>query len=139
LYSLTYISSGRALFSRQQLDQLAAQSSADNALLRITGMLLYKDGSFMQILEGEQENVINLYAKITLDPRHSGVVTMLQGEVLKREFPRWSMGFQYLDRLASSNLRDCAEDLLGVIETNRSLATPSQAVKLMAIFAGLKA
>jgi Sensors of blue-light using FAD len=138
LFSLTYISSSRELFSRQQLEEMAVQSGAKNARLRITGMLLYKDSSFMQVLEGEKSEVLQLYATIAVDRRHSGVITLLQGDIDKREFPRWSMGFQHLDQSLRYAMSDCAEDLRATIATNRSMGAPSQAVKLISIFAGLR-
>lgn len=43
-------------------------------------MLLYKDGNFMQLLEGEKEAVLRLHKNIIVDPRHKGFLTLLQGE-----------------------------------------------------------
>jgi hypothetical protein len=59
-------------------------------------MLLYKDGNFMQVLEGEEAPVQALYAKIRRDPRHRGVLSLLQGPVDDRQFPSWSMGLRDL-------------------------------------------
>jgi Sensors of blue-light using FAD len=61
----------------------------------VTGMLLYKDGNFMQFLEGEKENVISVHARISKDPRHTGF-TLLQQEESAREFTDWAMGFKKL-------------------------------------------
>jgi len=60
-------------------------------------MLLYKDGNFMQAIEGDEDVVRALHARIALDPRHRGLITLLEGSVPERQFPDWSMGFQNLD------------------------------------------
>lgn len=52
----------------------------NNERAGITGMLLYKDGNFMQLLEGEKEAVLRLHKNIIVDPRHKGFLTLLQGE-----------------------------------------------------------
>ena len=96
MYSLIYVSSAVTPFSPVELTDLLAISHQNNALLGITGMLLYKDGNVMQALEGEEAAVRKLYAKIGRDPRHRGVQTLLQGPVDERQFPAWSMGFRDL-------------------------------------------
>jgi len=49
---LVYVSSATELFSDTQLENLLLRSRQNNSTLGITGMLLYKDGNFMQCLEG---------------------------------------------------------------------------------------
>lgn len=93
---LVYVSTATVPFSSSELRDLLAKSRDNNAMLDITGMLLYKDGNFMQVLEGEEGAVRALYAKITSDPRHKGNYMLLQGALEKRTFPDWSMGFRDL-------------------------------------------
>lgn len=61
-------------------------------------MLLYKEGNFMQFLEGAEDNVRRIYAKISADPRHTGLIKFLEGFEEERQFPEWSMGFRDLNR-----------------------------------------
>jgi hypothetical protein len=49
-------------------------------------MLLYKDGCFMQVLEGNEEAVIDLAEKIQRDPRHKNMMTLYQGDSPERQF-----------------------------------------------------
>jgi len=96
MFSLVYISSAVAPFSPTELADLLTASHLKNDRLGITGMLLYKDGNVMQVLEGEQAVVRELYAKIGRDPRHRGLLTLIQESVEERQFPDWSMGFRDL-------------------------------------------
>jgi hypothetical protein len=114
MFSLVYVSSAVTPFSPAELADLLAISHLRNAPLGITGMLLYKDGNVMQVLEGDEAAVRKLYAKIMRDPRHRGVLTLIQGPVEDRQFPDWSMGFRDLT----------AGDMEGTPGYNEFLNTP---------------
>ena len=94
LISLVYASSAVSPLDDHQLAQLLDASRANNAALDVTGMLLYRDGNFMQALEGEEEVVLGLERRIRNDPRHRGVLRLLKRPIVEREFPEWSMGFR---------------------------------------------
>lgn len=94
LYYLIYVSSACFDFTDQDLLDLLEQSREDNLKLEITGMLLYKGGNFMQVLEGERDAVKGIFEKIRVDKRHKGVIVVLEGDLAERQFPNWSMGFK---------------------------------------------
>ena len=56
--------------------------------------------SFFQILEGEPTLVAACYSRITLDKRHTKLALMWEGEVAKRTFPSWTMGYCTPDELS---------------------------------------
>jgi hypothetical protein len=93
---LVYVSSAVRPFLSSELVDLLSKSHVYNTEVGITGMLLYKDGNFMQAIEGEEEAVLTLYAKIRRDTRHRGLITLLQEPLKERQFPDWSMGFKDL-------------------------------------------
>ena len=92
MFQLVYVSSSVKPFSNEELLQLLAKARRNNEKLGISGMLLYKDGDFMQALEGDEAIVRSLSARIATDSRHKGVNTVMQGLCAEREFPDWSMG-----------------------------------------------
>ena len=59
----------------------------------ITGLLLHHEGEFMQLLEGDQDEVRRLYRKIAEDSRHRDVVIEREAEASRRSFPAWQMGY----------------------------------------------
>ena len=61
-------------------------------------MLLYAEGSFFQVLEGEADVVDALYAKIELDQRHDHVTLIIREPIAKRHFNDWTMGFYKVSR-----------------------------------------
>ena len=97
MFSLVYVSSVVPLLSPAELANLLVSSRQNNGNAGITGMLLYKDGNVMQVLEGDEGAVQKLYERIGRDLRHRGVQTLLQGPREQRQFPDWSMGFRDLD------------------------------------------
>jgi Sensors of blue-light using FAD len=96
MIQLFYVSSGVKRFAQDELLQLLDKARQNNEKLGITGMLLYRDGDFMQALEGDGIQVRALAAKIARDPRHKNVCVLLDSRCTEREFPDWSMGFRNL-------------------------------------------
>lgn len=97
VYFVIYVSSATELFSTAELVDILRTSRENNVVLDVSGMLLYKGGNLMQVLEGEKDAVLTLYDKISRDPRHHGVITMLDGFEETRQFPSWTMAFRDLD------------------------------------------
>ncbi|MCA9738410.1 MAG: BLUF domain-containing protein, partial [Gemmatimonadetes bacterium] len=65
---------------------------ATNTRLGVTGLLLFHEGSFIQVLEGPPDVVEALYARIETDPRHGGALVLSRGLVEERSFGEWRMG-----------------------------------------------
>ena len=97
LTQLAYISRSMRLMDTATLAELLEQARDINEIEDITGMLLYKDGSFVQVLEGRAENVGKIYQRIEQDSRHSNVKMLYRHNIEQRDFPDWSMGFQNLN------------------------------------------
>jgi hypothetical protein len=94
MFRIIYSSAAIAPFSEEQLDELLQKSRRKNLAADITGMLLYKDGNFMQTLEGPAIAVQTLLEQIKSDPRHGDLTTLMEGPILERTFGSWSMGFK---------------------------------------------
>lgn len=96
MHFLVYISASAYLMDDEELKELLLVSRKNNTERGVTGLLLYHDGNFIQVLEGEKEIVKELYDKIAIDNRHGYLFKLLQGPLEKRNFPEWSMGFRAL-------------------------------------------
>jgi len=97
LYTAVYVSSAVGTWGTLELSRLLEQSRAKNTALGVTGILLHREGSFMQVLEGEEDVVRPLYNVIAHDPRHADVVNVWTSLSPHRRFGDWSMGFRDLD------------------------------------------
>jgi len=98
MFYLIYVSSAVKLMDDDELLFLLAQSREKNIRLGITGMLLYKAGNFMQMLEGEKQVVLEIYDTITKDDRHKDVITIITGDIKERNFENWTMGFCNMEK-----------------------------------------
>ncbi len=94
MHNIIYLSSASYLFPYEDLDDILTKSRINNSRLDITGLLLYHEGSILQILEGEQQVLQSLYKKIERDTRHKGIITMIDVPISERSFGDWSMGFK---------------------------------------------
>ena len=134
MFFLVYASSAARPFSESDLSDLLATSRENNARAGITGMLLYKDGNFMQVLEGEEGAVRELYEKIGIDPRHRGEITLLRGFAEERQFPDWSMGFRDLDSLEARANPGYNEFLNTPLTGREFFGDPTRAQQLLLTF-----
>jgi hypothetical protein len=97
MISLTYLSTARVPFGDSELAELLEASRARNHAAGLTGMLLYAGGHFIQTLEGADEAVDTVFARIERDQRHRSIIIALREEIDARVFPDWSMGFENVD------------------------------------------
>lgn len=96
MQTIVYLSASCHLFTDDELVEILTKSRLKNSPLGITGMLLYNDGSILQILEGEETVVRNLFDTIKKDNRHKGLIKMFDCKIASRNFSEWSMGFKQL-------------------------------------------
>ena len=93
LYCLVYTSIANQKMSDDNLKDLLKKSRLKNETLNITGMLLYLDPFFIQILEGEEAIVNESFNIIKQDSRHHKVKIIYKKPIEERSFPNWTMGF----------------------------------------------
>ena len=96
LFRMAYVSTASKLFDPAELRDMLKEANERNKKSGVTGMLLYKDGQFMQVLEGEAESVISTFSRISKDQRHHGIMVLVKGAVQERRFANWSMAFRDL-------------------------------------------
>src|SRR5690606_34945351 len=94
MYRIVYISTATENFSKEQLLELLEKGRMKNDKLGITGILIYNQGHIIQVLEGEELIVRELFKSIAADPRHEEVNVLLEEPIKEREFPDWSMAFR---------------------------------------------
>jgi hypothetical protein len=92
---LLYVSNCSRDITLTELNNILELSRSNNQARGITGLLLYIDGGFLQVLEGEEQAVHGVFTRIRADSRHWGARLMLDREA-PRAFGDWSMGFEHL-------------------------------------------
>lgn len=96
LLRLVYVSSSPRTMTDAELVDLLDSSRRANLSQGVTGLLLHKDGNWMQVLEGPAAKVRDVFSRIRHDPRHHDVTVVTEDHVDERLFTEWSMGFRKL-------------------------------------------
>jgi hypothetical protein len=103
LVSVVYASSGVREFDDAEIADILAQSRRNNTRCGLTGMLLYRGGNFLQVLEGPDAAVQSTLQRIERDDRHRGIMVIKKSVIQSRRFSEWTMAFR---KLGSEDIRE---------------------------------
>lgn len=92
LERLVYVSAATRELSPAELVELGRKARRNNAERRVTGMLLYIEGEFFEILEGPSAAVEETFARICADERNEWATPLIREHPFLRAFRSWSMG-----------------------------------------------
>lgn len=109
MFYLIYVSHAADGLKSSDLHDILKKAHEVNANLGITGLLLYKNKRFMQLIEGQEDAVRGLYQKILQDPRHRDLIVLQEDTEPERQFPGWSMAFRNLNALPSADKLESGE------------------------------
>lgn len=131
LFHLGYVSTETGDLDSAGMVELLTEARRNNTSRDITGLLLHRDRSFYQVLEGAEDVVRQTFDSIEKDERHTAIDVLFEGEVDEREFPDWQMGFLNLDGVDIETLQgysdflsreDNAKDFLENLSRGKRLA-----------------
>lgn len=91
IFRLTYLSQPVKPFTDEDFDDIESKSIAANNARDVTGLLIVHDDRILQILEGREAAVRELYAKIEADRRHTITKLVSTVEDEERLLLTWSM------------------------------------------------
>jgi len=113
MYFLLYYSVASKMMQQPELLEILEHSRRENKAKNITGCLAYIEGTvdqehfsrFIQVLEGPEQLVLDVYQNIQNDPRHHTVTLIKQGIIEQRNFASWEMGFEKVALAGNSMLK----------------------------------
>jgi hypothetical protein len=94
VFQLVYVSSAVNQKPLTDIHEILKVAVNTNAQLGITGALLFHAGYFLQLLEGDEIQVRELYEKIKTDKRHNNVITLIETNTNPRIYSKWAMAFK---------------------------------------------
>lgn len=94
-YTICYVSTAAKSFEEDEIKDLFESWKKKNGEDNVKGILLYSQGHFFQVLEGEKKKVLTLYKKIEQDQRHHEII-----QVLGKEIDRGSIDHYVTDYLS---------------------------------------
>lgn len=77
--------------------RILMKSRTNNKNKGLVGVLYFGDGCFFQCLEGEEQAVETLYAKLLEDPRHKDLKLLSRKMITALSFPDWAMKYVPLE------------------------------------------
>ncbi|MFT6222364.1 MAG: hypothetical protein ACJA1F_000198 [Paracoccaceae bacterium] len=89
-YRLSYFSK-RATCPAPELDRILSSSKRNNTQNKLTGILLYDDKSFLQLLEGDHNDVAKCFLRLAADPRHKEIDVIFAMPTQIRLFAGWEL------------------------------------------------
>ena len=111
LHQIIYTSQASEQFNKRNLLDLLHTSRGYNTIDNISGLLMHRNGYFLQIIEGEQDVVENLFQRLSNDTRHKNIKMILNRTVESRLFSNWAMGCADFDEPELSMLPGLRTDL----------------------------
>lgn len=121
MYQLNYRSESIPELEQKDLANILEKAKTTNSANNITGCLIYHNKSFVQILEGNKIDVLEIYEKIKTDKRHHKVTLLWENEVENRYFTEWNMAYH---QPKEKNLKLYVNNLLLLSQlSNRSSAS----------------
>ncbi|GGY10450.1 BLUF domain-containing protein [Paludibacterium paludis] len=108
---LIYTSHARPALSAASLPALVEHWRRHNAVHDITGLLVHAHEAFLQILEGPDAAVGELFSEIRKDSRHTRLRLLCREYADERIFPGWNMGLicQTPEAAPQDDLADMAD------------------------------
>lgn len=88
-----YVSTAVDELSYSDLDHILTAARFHNAQVDVTGLLIYRDGLFLQVLEGPFKSVREVLSRVILDQKHSNLRVLFEGPADERFFEDWGMAF----------------------------------------------
>lgn len=134
LITLVYVSTAFHLMSNDELLEILRVSRERNAVCSVTGLLLYMSGNFMQVLEGEEADVLPIFQSILNDRRHHDIIVLMQEPIPNRQFADWQMAFANLDDEVIQREPAYSTFLQDGLHADTYGANPSRAYRLLLTF-----
>ncbi len=113
-------------FQDSECEGILENSCKKNITKELTGLLIYRSRSFLQLLEGPEQKVRELYSRIEMDSRHQFIVTLLECKSDERLYPNWSMAFVDESKVRGSIVKvfDLLDDVTKGNQDNAEMILP---------------
>jgi len=86
LHRLVYMSTAVGVLRADELDRIYLRAKSANAQAGITGLMLFYEGVFLQVLEGPEAGLASLMDRLRRDRRHANLIVLEAGPAHERMF-----------------------------------------------------
>ena len=129
MFELVYRSTSKNNINNDDISIILKSSRVFNSKNDITGCLLYHNHEFIQIIEGEEKIVRELYARIEKNPMHDNIILLNESNINSKAFGSWSMAYY---QLGSDDIKNIMEMLFinNFVTLADLVEKPTHALKL---------
>ncbi len=85
-YAIAYISNRSQSTTDEDVNLILSQADQYNNKNKITGLLVYSDENFFQLIEGEKNEIVQLFEKIKNDQRHKTLIKFFEKEIFRNAY-----------------------------------------------------
>lgn len=125
LIELIYFSIPLRSFKEIEIQKMLSQVRPKNQAMHVTGMLLYANEQFLQVLEGRRKDVNSIFQSISHDARHYDINLVSVRDIEERNFEHWDMAFSGGDDVRHLRGQQNKADF------NVQMLTPDEALALL--------
>ena len=138
LWQILYQSTEAYEMDSSDMLKLLLDSRTYNAEHRITGLLIYRNCRFIQLLEGERDQLHVLYSNIMRDARHRDITLEIDGpgSGATRMFSDWHMAFAEVPNIRGKPVLAAVESDLEASDALRALSQDHACALRMLQFLG---
>lgn len=80
-FAISYVSTAVRDLQENEVDEILEETQIRNNKHGVNGLLIYSDGNFFEVLEGEKINIKGLFKIIEEDERHKNIIMIFEKEV----------------------------------------------------------
>ena len=131
---VVYSSQATRPLPSEELAEILKAACRNNQAADLTGMLLYRQGHFLQVLEGPQAAVSGLLNKLNKDDRHTNVRVLMDELIKSRAFGAWSMAFQDVSGVNQKDLPAYSQFLTKGFSATECVRYPQLALRMILAF-----
>ena len=124
MYSIIYRSLAKPDFGQLEIYLMLSKARENNLFKGITGCLLFHKNEFLQLLEGDKNEVTELYENILVDTRHHHIETLKEETIAKPIFKDWSMAYYDFGNTQSSRYHKLLK-INSILERSDAFSSPS--------------
>jgi len=85
-FAISYLSTANKDLNQDEVAELLDLTEIRNNNAGVNGLLIYSDGNFFEVIEGEETKIKELFENIKVDPRHRNILIVFEKRIDKPLF-----------------------------------------------------
>jgi L-cysteine desulfidase len=85
-FAISYVSTANRTLNQDEVTELLDLTEIRNNNRGVNGLLIYSEGNFFEVIEGEKNMILELFENIKEDPRHRNIMMIFEKDMDKPLF-----------------------------------------------------